>query len=82
MSVSLALAGCADLMPAKDSSVPPGAVEKAAPAASQAAEEVPAASQAAEEVPAASQVPAEEESRPPVQRSRRVLPRTICTSCW
>jgi len=44
VGVSLALAGCADLMPAKDSNAAPGAVEKAAPAVAQAPEEVPAAS--------------------------------------
>lgn len=44
VGVSLALAGCADLMPAKDSSAAPGVVEKAVPAAAQAPEEVPAAS--------------------------------------
>ncbi len=47
MGVSLALAGCADLMPAKDSTISPGAVEKAAPAAAQApaggAEQAPVA---------------------------------------
>ncbi len=36
LGASLALAGCADLMPAKDDGVSPGAVEKAAPAAAQA----------------------------------------------
>ena len=47
-TVSLALAGCADLMPAKDGSTSPAAVEKAAPAADRApaggAKQAPAAS--------------------------------------